>query len=143
MKLNDLTGNRYGRLVVIERSESRGHYTFWLCRCDCGETIAINAYSLKDGRTKSCGCYRRNDHAVITYEGAHWRIRQAKGPASKHSCVDCGGRARQWSYDYTDPQQVTCPTRGSVYSLDPSRYVPRCASCHKKHDLQAPVQASA
>jgi len=58
---NDLTGQRFGRLVVIERvnnpKKKRG--TFWLCKCDCGNQKTINAISLKKGVTKSCGCYNR------------------------------------------------------------------------------------
>ena len=55
--LNDLTGQRFGRLVVIRRAESadRSH-TKWLCRCDCGAEKAIRADQLKDGTTQSCGC---------------------------------------------------------------------------------------
>lgn len=58
MKLDDLTGKRFGMLTVVERAPSRGEQTFWKCRCDCGKIIEVNAHDIKSGHTKSCGCYR-------------------------------------------------------------------------------------
>lgn len=55
MKL-DLTGQRFGKLTVIEESEKWGHYTTWLCKCDCGNEKKIRTNSLRSGATKSCGC---------------------------------------------------------------------------------------
>lgn len=56
----DLTNQRFGQLVVIERAEntSRGSTT-WRCRCDCGGTTTVPAGNLKTGNTTSCGCFRR------------------------------------------------------------------------------------
>lgn len=56
-KVNDLTGQRFGRLTVIERagSNTRGRAT-WLCRCDCGETVVALGNALSRHNTKSCGC---------------------------------------------------------------------------------------
>lgn len=58
-KLNDLTGKKFGRLLVIERAENRGRQTYWKCRCDCGKIKEINGAKLKNGHTKSCGCLPR------------------------------------------------------------------------------------
>jgi hypothetical protein len=53
----DITGQRFGRLVVIESSGRSGNYDVtWLCRCDCGKEKVIVGSSLKRGGTKSCGC---------------------------------------------------------------------------------------
>lgn len=53
----DKTGNRYGRLVVMERDDNRKGRVFWKCKCDCGEITSIASTSLNDGRgSKSCGC---------------------------------------------------------------------------------------
>jgi hypothetical protein len=58
MKFIDLTGKKFNRLLVIERNKTKtGQGTHWLCKCDCGKTKIINATSLKNGHTKSCGCY--------------------------------------------------------------------------------------
>jgi len=54
----DETGNRYGRLVVIEiaKRQPRLH---WRCQCDCGNIAIARSDSLRNGKTKSCGCYHR------------------------------------------------------------------------------------
>ena len=52
----DLTGQRFGRLVVQEYEGRKNGHTMWKCVCDCGNTIVTSAHSLKNGRTKSCGC---------------------------------------------------------------------------------------
>jgi len=51
----DLTGQRFGRLVAVQRADNRK----WLFRCDCGKEKAIASYSVKSGASTSCGCYRR------------------------------------------------------------------------------------
>jgi ribosomal protein S27E len=59
-KFDDLTGRRFGRLLVIEvseRPEKSNNGTFWRCLCDCGNETIVLANSLKNGNTQSCGCY--------------------------------------------------------------------------------------
>ncbi len=55
-KLVDLTGQRFGRLIVIEKSRMRKGQLFWKCQCDCGKVCDVQGSSLRGGRTKSCGC---------------------------------------------------------------------------------------
>lgn len=55
-----LIGQRFGKLEVIEfarRSES--NKLVYRCRCDCGTEIEVIGQHLKNGNTKSCGCYRK------------------------------------------------------------------------------------
>lgn len=65
-KADDLTGKRFGKLVVLERCfdmPKKRSTVYWRCLCDCGnETIATSAH-LKSGDKKSCGCLHRNDLA--------------------------------------------------------------------------------
>lgn len=53
MGLTDITGQRFGRLIVLAKAEKR-HY--WHCICDCGKRKAVYRYSLLNGATQSCGC---------------------------------------------------------------------------------------
>lgn len=55
MKLIDLTGQRYGRLTVVERGETRNRRTYWTCQCDCGQVLNVGATHLVGGRRTSCG----------------------------------------------------------------------------------------
>lgn len=55
----DLTGKRFGRLVVIGLGEiRRKKVLYWNCLCDCGNKKSIAGGSLKNGESKSCGCLR-------------------------------------------------------------------------------------
>lgn len=58
-KLIDLTGKRFGKLVVIRRSENLPpKQTMWLCQCDCGVVKPIRSATLQSGASKTCGCSR-------------------------------------------------------------------------------------
>lgn len=79
MKLVDLTGNRYNKLVVIEKLPRSGPTTMWRVRCDCGKETRSSSQSLVNGKTKSCGCHRRrtgHDHrdwvGCGDLSGTHW-----------------------------------------------------------------------
>lgn len=72
MKLIDLTGQRFGKLVVVGRGSDyvspRGFSSVrWICRCDCGNTTEVGRTSLKSGSIKSCGC-ERNAVRNMEYE---------------------------------------------------------------------------
>jgi hypothetical protein len=53
----DLTGQRFGKLFVVERADST-HYgaTRWRVRCDCGKEKLAFAANLRRGTSQSCGC---------------------------------------------------------------------------------------
>lgn len=51
-----MIGQRFGRLVVLERAESNGRQAKWKCQCDCGRISTPFGFSLKSGDSKSCGC---------------------------------------------------------------------------------------
>lgn len=72
-----------------------------------------------------------------SYSGMHKRIFYDRGSASQFKCVDCGGRAQEWSYDGSDPNELMELVRGSLlaYSTDQSFYSARCVRCHRKKDL--------
>ena len=57
-KIVDLTGERFGRLVVIERDTTKKG-SYWKCRCDCGNICSIRADHLKRVETISCGCVQK------------------------------------------------------------------------------------
>jgi hypothetical protein len=59
--IKDLTGKRFGKLIVLKKDSvnvKRGTAD-WLCRCDCGTEKVITSGSLRSGATTSCGCFRK------------------------------------------------------------------------------------
>ena len=98
MKAIDLTGNKYGRLTVISRTDKDPRYkgAMWLCKCDCGNTIAVRASSLKYDRTKSCGCLRKG--------GKKKGKRNAEPKRNKANiCIDCKKACGGCSWSALDP----------------------------------------
>lgn len=59
--LIDLTGQQFNRLKVIRRAPNRGKQTYWLCECQCeNKTLKeVRGADLKNGTTKSCGCWKK------------------------------------------------------------------------------------
>ena len=55
----DLTGLRFGKLVVLRRAENRKGRVCWECECECGRKLVTRGDNLTSGRTQSCGCYNR------------------------------------------------------------------------------------
>lgn len=56
-KCIDLTGQRYGMLVAVERVGTDAHrQALWRCKCDCGTETVVRAGGLRSGNTRSCGC---------------------------------------------------------------------------------------
>lgn len=53
----DISGQRFGRLTVVEWSHRDQHYhNHWRCRCVCGNEAVVNVSRLRNGHTRSCGC---------------------------------------------------------------------------------------
>lgn len=153
--LIDLTGQQFGRLTVLERSEDyvsrSGHRKLrWMCRCECGNAVVAIGSTLANGHTKSCGCLRRetmartaNEHVngkeLVSYGTAHVRVAWQRGKASLHDCVDCGRKAEQWAYNHDDPDELVQETRVNGvllhrlrYSLKVECYSPKCRGCNIK-----------
>lgn len=59
-KCINIVGNKYGRLTVIGKTNKRDATgsVVWKCKCNCGNIIYCNVTVLKNGHTKSCGCYK-------------------------------------------------------------------------------------
>lgn len=62
----DLTGQKFERLFVLEidGKTNDNHYK-WKCRCDCGKVVSVSGASLRQGLTKSCGCYSADKTSEI------------------------------------------------------------------------------
>lgn len=66
-RFKDLTGMKFGRLTVIERTENRGKEVMWLCKCDCGNECIVRARNLVNEITKSCGCLQKDSAKSLNY----------------------------------------------------------------------------
>ena len=59
-KAADLTGERFGKLIVIEKAGiQEDRYWTWRCRCDCGNEVIVNTKRLRRGTISHCGCDKK------------------------------------------------------------------------------------
>lgn len=92
MKLVDLSGQKFGLLVVERRAgtDSTGKTTWW-CRCDCGSLSVASGLNLRTGNTKSCGhlkgATKHGFHGSPTYQSWTHMLARCRGGKS-----DTGGR---------------------------------------------------
>lgn len=65
-RIQDLTGKRFGKLVVLEcipevyqlTGRRKNRASHWLCQCDCGNQKVVSSGELRSGATQTCGCGR-------------------------------------------------------------------------------------
>ena len=59
-KCISLIGQKFGRLTVIDRADNKGNRAMWKCVCSCPNknVCVVSTQNLKNGHTKSCGCYK-------------------------------------------------------------------------------------
>ena len=55
----DLTNKKFGRLTAKQKLYKKGREWYWLCECECGNTVEVRGVSLREGKTKSCGCLKK------------------------------------------------------------------------------------
>ena len=78
----DITGQKFGRLTAIRRDGLGDCWQAkWLCRCDCGNVVSVFKCNLTTGKTRSCGCLKkeqlknRNHEATLGHAEADSKVR--------------------------------------------------------------------
>lgn len=67
MKKIDLTGYRFGKLLVLKESSFKDGFIAYECVCDCGKSKIISGKELRGGNHKSCGCMQRAKRTSASY----------------------------------------------------------------------------
>ena len=93
----DITGKRFGRLCVVERSEVVGKNAKFRCRCDCGKEKIVWRFNLTTGATTSCGCYHTE---LMTRHGeaGRGRTRTYQIWAGMMDRCEWGGNPKAWKH---------------------------------------------
>lgn len=76
----DLTGQKYGRLLILSREPNgRNGKIRYLCQCDCGSTpLTVFAGLLRAGSTQSCGCLHKERTSAARKKHGH-TVEDTKG----------------------------------------------------------------
>lgn len=107
MRAEDLTGRRFGRLVVVERVSNIGKDRAWSCQCDCGKKTVVRSRHLKHGCVVSCGCHRisvtikRNKETAKHGESTGRLYRVWRGMIARCECTGAG------NYDFYGGRGIT------------------------------------
>lgn len=125
-RATDLTGQKFGRLTVVERdwgvASKKG--AFWKCLCSCGNQKTVSGAALKSGATQSCGCLNKDINSqpkqinrmigkrfgrltVLDRAGTHVSAGGQKKPLWLCRC-DCGNEATVTSQDLKSGHTKSC-----------------------------------
>lgn len=76
-KLIDLTGQKFGRLIVQERTENDEYnHIMWLCLCDCDKQHKARGDQLKIKEIQSCGCLKMELISKLNLKHNHCKNRK-------------------------------------------------------------------
>jgi len=152
----DMTGKRYGKLVVIRREgffhkKDGSKRATWICRCDCGNEKVLLGVDLRNSThgTKSCGCLVRKEKGASAFRKLVHRLKkqaQERNYAwnlsnenvkeiTSNNCFYCGKEPRQVSGEYTNAFNGVYLYNG-IDRVDNSRgydvdnCVPCCSVCN-------------
>lgn len=114
-KYMDLTGHRYGKLVVLEYvGRNTSNRPLWKCQCDCGKMHIASTLDLRNGDTISCGCHKAKclsnamkKHGYSTerlytkWKGIHQRCYNPKCQMYKYYGGKGVQMCEEWKTDYT------------------------------------------
>jgi 5-methylcytosine-specific restriction endonuclease McrA len=139
-------GSKYNMLTVIKPSSESGKS---ICLCDCGNKKEVDNYQMKSGKTKSCGCLKKeNFKNAKKVKGEHhgmWlggssskreRLMQSKKYKDwrdfvyrkyNYKCQKCGQKGYDLNCHHIKPynqyeELATDKSNGTIF----------CESCHKK-----------
>ena len=106
-KFIDLTGKRFGRLIVIRRiNNDKCDNLRWLCRCDCGQTIIALGGNLRKEQTKSCGCLQKELSAFRSTKHGHRKNRKTSQIYTSWKSMN------QRCFDFNNPAYSSYGGRG-------------------------------
>lgn len=85
----DLTGDRYGQLVVLGYADFDGTKHRWRVKCSCGTETVARGNSLRSGISTSCGCRKRGAGAEnLTTHGLSQTRAHGIWKAAKQRCFN-------------------------------------------------------
>ena len=137
-KVIDLTGQKFGRLLVEKRGQSPTgrREAYWDCICDCGEKSTVSGYHLRKGKIQSCGCLQKEiavqlckDKAIDYKNQKIGKLQVIEKINDKWKCkCDCGKETFVTSRYLHESKNCSCgcgivyEKKGSVYNLINQRF---------------------
>jgi hypothetical protein len=136
IRLNDLVGQRFGHLVVRERTPYRGKHAgvYWLCECDCGGSKEVSSHNLRRGDVASCGCLRMSKSGKCSVKGCTTEA-SCKGLCFKHYQW-----ARRHDGDTSDRPRITiCTIEGCGRKVEAKGLCSKHYQRARRHGGETPI----
>ena len=122
VRYEDLTGKRFGKLLVrgMQAERSSTGQVLWECLCDCGNTVVAPTGQLKAGYRKSCGCLSRPPLKDWTGRTFGWLTVTAYDGkrGGKHfwkcSC-ECGNKTTVCQSNLMNGHTISCGCQNRLY----------------------------
>ena len=116
-KFKDLTGQRFGKLMVVSRADDyikpNGNKIIqWRCVCDCGNEVVVRGEYLRSGHTKSCGCLTSEN--LVGMKFGRLTVMDRESPKSKKAkglwvCkCECGNVIKVNTSDLKSGNTTSC-----------------------------------
>ena len=148
-RMKDLTGQRFGRLVAVERLDrKRGNSYLWRCKCDCGSETEAAVNALISGNTTSCGCAKIDAlrERAIDISGKKYGYltplrpldERAQGSVVWECRCDCGKICRVPYNSIVRGNTASCGCKKNEHEQPPLHYVDgTCIEMLKPKGLRA------
>lgn len=107
-QIRNLSGQTFGRLVVLSFTRIKDHRAYWLCKCECGVEREFSGHNLAQRKIKSCGCIgketllKRNTTHGGSYTAEYHSFQNAQGRCNNPKnpkYLDYGGRGIKFEYE--------------------------------------------
>lgn len=114
-KFDDLSGQKIGMWLVLQRSDVRNKKIYYLCRCECGTERDVLSHNLRARATTSCGCAPKHNPKSIDLTGKFfnkWQVLKLESSRNKvlyYLCrCECGTERPVRGTHLTSGHSISC-----------------------------------
>lgn len=107
MKIVDITGVKFGRLLAIKKVGIINNGALWACKCDCGNEKNVSLQHLRNGDTQSCGCLAKERASI-----------RGKAPNNIGDRMRTHGDRRSKLYNVWSGMKRRCNNKNSTHYND-------------------------
>lgn len=114
----DLTGMRFGKLLVIGRADIKKGKLHWNTQCDCGIVSSTCGQRLREGLTTSCGCFGK-DNLKNGLRLAHGQAKRGSATPEYLLFTSAKRRAKDKCLEFDlELEDIIIPEKCPVFNVD-------------------------